>query len=110
MKWLYNKLPRPLNTAYAYSLGFVTHLFNILRYTLKLHPMTAIRPLLDYKKKRGMSVMHDLIDWMGGFPYEFASFDVLAGYMQSRGFVLERGVPATSLGCHQMVFRKTETE
>lgn len=106
IKWLYNKLPRPLNTTYAYGLGLLTHLLNILKYTLKFQPMTAIRPLLDYKKQRGMSIMHDLIDWMGGLPFEFARYDVLDQYMVSRGFQLERGKEASSLGCHQMVFIK----
>ena len=73
---------------------------------LKLKPMVAIRPLLEYKRKRGMSVMHDLIDWMGGFPYEFARYEVLEQYLGSRGFALVRGTAATSLGCHEMVFQK----
>lgn len=106
IKYLYNKLPRPLNTVYAYFLGLVTNLLNILKYTLKLKPMTAIRPLLEYKKRRGMSVMHDLIDWIGGLPFEFVRYDVLEEYMRARGFKLVHGKQATSLGCHQMVFRK----
>ncbi len=106
IKYLYNKLPRPLNTVYAYCLGLVVNLLNILKYTLKLKPMTAIRPLLEYKKKRGMSVIHDLIDWIGGFPYEFVRYDVLEEYMRARGFELVLGKQATSLGCHEMVFRK----
>lgn len=106
VKWLYNRLPRPLNTLYAYTLGILTNLLNILKYTLKLQPMTAIRPLLDYKRKRGMSVLHDLIDWMGGFPYEFATYDLLVTYMESRGFKLRKGCPATSLGCHELIFKR----
>ena len=106
VKYLYNKLPRPLNTVYAYSLGLAANVLNILKYTLKLKPMVAIRPLLDYKRSRGMSMMHDLVDWIGGFPYECARYDVLSEYMKARGFVCERGKEATSLGCHEMVFRK----
>jgi 2-polyprenyl-6-hydroxyphenyl methylase/3-demethylubiquinone-9 3-methyltransferase len=106
VKWLYNRLPRPLNTLYAYTLGIFTNLLNILIYTLKLQPMTAIRPLLDYRRKRGMSVLHDLIDWMGGFPYEFATYDLLVNYMELRGFELQKGCPNTSLGCHELVFKR----
>jgi hypothetical protein len=68
--------------------------------------MTAIRPLLDYNKRRGMSVTHDIVDWIGGFPYEYARFDTLKDYVEHRGFELIRGIPANSLGCHQMVFRR----
>jgi 2-polyprenyl-3-methyl-5-hydroxy-6-metoxy-1,4-benzoquinol methylase len=106
IKYLYNKLPRPLNTAYAYGLGLTTYGLNVLRYTVKLKPMTAIRPILDYKKRRGMSVMHDLIDWMGGFPYEFASYETLDDFMKARNLRLVRGSRAKSLGCHEMVFRR----
>jgi len=106
VKYLYNKLPRPLNTLYAYFLGLAAQALNILKYTLKLQPMTAIRPLLDYKQKRGMSVMHDLIDWMGGFPFEFARYEILTAYLHARGFKLIKGNQATSLGCHEMVFAR----
>ena len=70
--------------------------------------MTAIRPLIDYKnkKRRGMSVMYDLLDWVGGFPYEFASYSVLNKYMYARKFKLEKGRENTSLGCHEMVYLK----
>ena len=81
---------------------------NIVKFTLKLKPMIAIRPFLEYKKNRSMSIMHDLIDWMGGFLYEFASYEVLLQYFEIRGFALVKGVEATSLGCHEIVFQRTE--
>lgn len=106
VKFIYNRLPRGLNTAYAYSLGYLANLVNIIKYTLKLQPMRAIRPLLQYRQRRGMSVHRDMVDWMGGFPYEFAAYETLQSYMQARGFELARGVRATSLGCHEMVFKR----
>lgn len=71
--------------------------------------MIAIEKWLNYKKNRGMSMMRDMIDWMGGFPYEFAGFDVLCDYFQIRGFEMIRGNEATSLGCHELVLRKKTT-
>ena len=50
--------------------------------------------------------MHDMLDWMGGFPYEFADYDVLESYMRARGFEFVRGARATSGGCHEMVFAR----
>lgn len=110
VKYLYNRLPKPLNTLYAYALGLLGNALNILKYTLKLQPMTAIRPLLNYKARRGMSVMHDLIDWIGGFPFEFASYEVLQGHMYARGFEFLKGKQATSLGCHELVFKRIATD
>jgi 2-polyprenyl-6-hydroxyphenyl methylase/3-demethylubiquinone-9 3-methyltransferase len=105
VKFWYNRLPRPLKPLYAYSLGLTAYLLNILKYTLKLKPMIAIRPLFQYKKNRGMSLVHDLMDWIGGFPYEFASYNVLQSYMSARGLELVRGKRGSSLGSHEMVFR-----
>jgi 2-polyprenyl-6-hydroxyphenyl methylase/3-demethylubiquinone-9 3-methyltransferase len=53
-----------------------------------------------------MNVLRDMIDWIGGFPFEFATYDVLESYMSARGFELVRGNRASSLGCHEMVFRR----
>lgn len=105
IKFVYNKLPRPANLAYAYTLGFLFEVLNIVKYTFRLKPMTAIAPLLNYKERRGMSILHDMIDWMGGFPFEFATYESLADYMRIRGFDLVNGKRASSLGCHEMVFR-----
>lgn len=52
-----------------------------------------------------MSVSHDLVDWMGGFPYEYARYDVMESYMSARGFRLVRGKRAKSSGLHEMVYR-----
>ena len=107
VKWFYNKLPRGLNRIYAYAVGIAAHAANLVKQTILLRPFAAIRAIARYKSKRGMSLMHDMVDWVGGFPFEFASYDVLKGYFESRGFHLANGKRATSLGCHEMVFRRT---
>jgi 2-polyprenyl-3-methyl-5-hydroxy-6-metoxy-1,4-benzoquinol methylase len=107
VKLIYNKLPRGLNDAYAYILGYAAQAINIVKYTMKLQPMKAIAPLLNYKKRRGMNINRDLIDWIGGFPFEFAKYEILEDYMRARGFEVCCGKRACSLGCHEMVLRYT---
>lgn len=106
IKLVYNKLPHPVQNVYAYTLGMLVNSINILKYTLKLKPMDAIRPLLNYKKDRGMSMLHDLIDWIGGFPFEFSDYDILQQYLEARGFELLKGIQASSLGCHELVVKR----
>lgn len=106
IKYFYNRLPKLLRKPYAFMLGWTVHGVNILRYTLKLKPMQALRPLLEYRQRRGMSVTRDIVDWVGGFPYEFATYGALSDYMAARGLDLVNGRPNTSLGCHEMVFRR----
>jgi 2-polyprenyl-6-hydroxyphenyl methylase/3-demethylubiquinone-9 3-methyltransferase len=107
IKYFYNILPQPLDKFFAYSLGLGMNVLNLLKHALKGDHMKVIKSWLNYDKQRGMSFWHDVVDWYGGFPFEFASYELLHRYFQSSGFILERGEIATSLGCHQMVFKKT---
>jgi 2-polyprenyl-6-hydroxyphenyl methylase/3-demethylubiquinone-9 3-methyltransferase len=107
VKFGYNQLPSLLKPVYAYSLGWAANLFNIFKYTIKLKPMAAIGPLLQHKQRRGMSFAHDLVDWMGGFPYEFAEYDVLLEYLRVRGLKLLHGKRGMSLGSHELVLVRT---
>ena len=84
----------------------ITHFLVILKYTFKLKPMVAISPLLRDARERGMSARHDMVDWIGGFPYEFATFETLVDYFKSRGFSVIKSSPTTSWGCHQLAFKR----
>lgn len=105
IKFIYNKIPRVVRPAYAYFLWGLAQFLNAIKYTVKLKPLVAISPLLDYKRGRGMSLTHDLVDWIGGFPYEFSTIEVLQQYIENRGFQLTQSKRATSLGCHEIVFK-----
>lgn len=65
--------------------------------------------VLMFKKQtefvRGMSFYYDLVDWVGGFPFEVASRDQLVERVSALGFQLHRIVSVGSrLGCNQFVF------
>ena len=106
VKWLYNKLPKVLKKPFAYSSGFFVKFLMILKYTIKLKPMVILRPMFDYKQVRGMSMLSDMVDWYGGLPYEFSSYEYLVDYIQNKGFELQRGNKVSCLGCHELVFKK----
>jgi SAM-dependent methyltransferase len=42
------------------------------------------------KRIRGMNVYHDLVDWLGGLPYEVASEDETVVFCRKRNLVLDR--------------------
>lgn len=106
VKAVYNALPRFLRQPYALLCSGIVRAALIVKYTFKLEPMTAIRPLLSAKRERGMRAKYDRIDWIGGLPYEFAKMDTLIAYFEARGFVATKARPATSLGCHEIVFQR----
>lgn len=59
------------------------------------------------KIERGMSLWHDMIDWIGGFPFEVAKPEEIFEYYTCRGFVLEKLRTSGGLGCNEYVFRNS---
>ena len=61
----------------------------------------------DYKKRRGMSVLHDWFDWLGGFPFEVARVEEIFRFVKAKGFVLGDLVTTRSgYGNNQFLFIK----
>lgn len=56
--------------------------------------------------KRGMSLYYDAVDWAGGLPYEYASFEEVVSYMQKKGFELVVSTRTKKTGCNEFVFLK----
>jgi 2-polyprenyl-3-methyl-5-hydroxy-6-metoxy-1,4-benzoquinol methylase len=70
----------------------------------KLNPFKKWR---EYKKKRGMSPHHDVIDWVGGYPFEVAKPEEIIHYYLKRGYELKRlNTCGGRLGCNEFVFKK----
>jgi 2-polyprenyl-6-hydroxyphenyl methylase/3-demethylubiquinone-9 3-methyltransferase len=59
-----------------------------------------------YKKSRGMSVYHDWIDWLGGYPFEVAKPEDIFNFYKQHGLQLENLITTNRLGCNQFVFSK----
>jgi len=56
---------------------------------------------------RGMSLWHDMIDWLGGYPFEVAKPEVVFHFFQNRGFTLEElKTCGGRMGCNEFVFRR----
>ena len=58
------------------------------------------------KEKRGMSVYYDAIDWAGGLPYEFASFQEVCSFLNEKQFKLINSRRTMSTGCNEFVFER----
>ena len=68
-------------------------------------PLTRYR---EYKKNRGMSVVRDWIDWLGGWPYEFAKPEEVSEFVKRRGFEMMLCVNKSGwvLGNNEFVFAR----
>lgn len=63
---------------------------------------------LNYRKKRGMSVYHDWVDWLGGYPFEVAKPEEIFRFCKDAGLELVNLKTTNRLGCNQFVFRRKE--
>ena len=58
-------------------------------------------------KSRGMDFWFDQMDWLGGYPYEYATSDEIIHFFQYRGFTLLKIIPQKGwTGNIEYIFRK----
>lgn len=59
------------------------------------------------KVGRGMTLWYDMIDWLGGYPFEVATPAAVVSFLESRGFELRQLRSAGSTaGCNEFVFER----
>jgi 2-polyprenyl-3-methyl-5-hydroxy-6-metoxy-1,4-benzoquinol methylase len=84
---------------------------------LRLWGPTTIRDLFllrpfrtwrTYAKNRGMSPWHDVVDWVGGFPFEVATPEQVLAWAHSHGLAEVRMLLCgkKGLGCNQFVLQR----
>jgi 2-polyprenyl-3-methyl-5-hydroxy-6-metoxy-1,4-benzoquinol methylase len=112
LKRVYNLLPEPLRVPYAVIVSIPGELSTFARKTLKGSPAEYFREWRNTGEyTRGMSRWHDLIDWVGGYPFEVAKPEQVIDFCLARGFELERlRTVRGSNGCNEFVFRSMREE
>ena len=106
VKWFFHRLPGFLRKPYAYSLGLAFHFLSLVVKTMQGKGREKLRGIFKYEQMRGMDLLTDLVDWYGGFPYEFAKYDTLVEYVENKGFRLVKGREAKNADNHELVFVK----
>lgn len=104
----YNSLPRSVRKPYVVAVLLPRELLSAGFSILRLRPGGYIRSWSAYSGNRGMSRWHDMVDWVGGYPYEVARPDEIFDRFRRSGFQLERLVTSRGWGCNEFVFRRCE--
>jgi 2-polyprenyl-6-hydroxyphenyl methylase/3-demethylubiquinone-9 3-methyltransferase len=108
VKRTYNRLPSRLRPLFTLLVWGPHELLSFGKALMLGNPMRYVRRWTAYKQSRGMSPMHDIVDWMGGYPFEVAKPEVVFAFLQARGFQLERlATCGGGLGCNEYVFRRS---
>jgi 2-polyprenyl-6-hydroxyphenyl methylase/3-demethylubiquinone-9 3-methyltransferase len=96
IKWVFNKSPVWLQKT-------MIALFYPIIWLAKLL-VTRKNPL---NQERGMDFFYDIIDWLGGYPYEYATPKEIIAFVEDLDFKNIRTIPAeVPTGCNQFVFKK----
>lgn len=60
----------------------------------------------EYRKTRGMAMVRDWDDWLGGYPFEVAKPEKLMLFYMDKGFNLVNMKSTNRLGCNELVFER----
>jgi len=100
-KIFYNRLPKLGQRAmdYAAAGGMIG--------AYLLSGRNPVREIREHNQNRGMSWLVDIRDWLGGWPYEYASVEEIFNVVQKRlGYTLENVISTNSLRNNEYLFRR----
>ena len=110
VKRIFNLLPAALRVPYAVAVMAPRELASLAVQTLRGRPQDYVHSWTRYKATRGMSRWHDLLDWVGGYPFEVAKPEEIFALYHRRGFQLA-GLRTCGggLGCNEFLFERSQS-
>jgi 2-polyprenyl-3-methyl-5-hydroxy-6-metoxy-1,4-benzoquinol methylase len=104
VKRLYNLLPRPGKLGIVLSVGAFFRVRHAIARAVHFN-----NPFTMRERARGMSWFRDVVDWVGGYPFEVASPEDIFDFFRARGFTLLRmKTTRGGHGCNEFVFRREQ--
>jgi len=103
IKKLYNSANKPSKKIMLWI--FMLYQVTALSLLARLNPINYIK---NYKKQRGMSWKHDLIDWLGGYPYEFALPDEIINFFGNKNILCKKLIFRNGTGCNEYLLVRYE--
>lgn len=106
VKRVYNELPVWMRIPYVLAVMAPREALVAAAVTIRGRPRDYVRQWTG-PRARGMSRWHDLVDWVGGYPFEVAKPEQVFDFVRARGFTLERlRTCGGGLGCNEFVFAR----
>lgn len=107
---LYNKhwsspLWSLIKRGYCAAPAFLRRVMIGLFYPVILAAKSLVTGRNPFAMERGMDFYYNVIDWVGGFPYEYATPEEVERHLSARGFVLQWQAEAkVPTGCNEQIF------
>lgn len=100
---------RAIKRFYNTSPGFVRRVFIALFTPIIFAAKWIVTWRSPLEQTRGMSFRYNIIDWLGGYPYEYATAQDVRSEVELLGFELMRLIPAiVPTGCNEFVFKRVK--
>ncbi len=104
IKRTYNRLPRGLRPAFTAMAAAPNELRAFASACLRGDGLGYLRTWTA-AGERGMSRWRDIVDWVGGYPYEAATPEQIFDFYEARGFrLVTLKCGGVGLGCNEFVF------
>jgi|WetSurMetagenome_2_1015567.scaffolds.fasta_scaffold00033_10 2-polyprenyl-3-methyl-5-hydroxy-6-metoxy-1,4-benzoquinol methylase len=105
IKQIYNYLPNRLKFLVLWPSFIRLWLPTTLRDFVKGRPFSTWR---NYVRDRGMTPWYDVVDWVGGYPFEVAKPEEIFDLYRNMGFqLIKLKTCAGGCGCNEFVFMKS---
>ena len=107
LKKTYNSVPGSIRPLFSLGVIGVIEFRYALLCLLRFKMGEYVRSWTQYHSMRGMSRKHDLVDWIGGYPFEVAKPEEIFSFFYERGFTLcTMKTCGGGLGCNEFVLIK----
>jgi 2-polyprenyl-3-methyl-5-hydroxy-6-metoxy-1,4-benzoquinol methylase len=104
IKRAYNRMPPALRPLFAAVTGAPNEIKAFGHACLQGRPLSYLRSWTS-AGERGMSRWRDIIDWVGGYPYETAKPEEIFDFYQAKGFrLITLKCGGVGKGCNEFVF------
>lgn len=111
IKRAYNRSPTPIRLGLVAAVGCCEMCRRAPGRLLSLRNPVSVVSDLRGRTRRGMSLWHDLVDWVGGYPFEVAKPEEVFDFCRVRRFVLQRlRTVGGGVGNNQFVFIRQSSE
>jgi len=108
VKRTYNALPTPLRVPYVLTFAAALEAGAMAVALARMQPRRILDRWTRYHNVRGMSRWHDIVDWIGGYPFEVATPEAVFDFCRQRQFGLERlRTCGGRMGCNEFVFARS---
>jgi 2-polyprenyl-6-hydroxyphenyl methylase/3-demethylubiquinone-9 3-methyltransferase len=109
VKQTYVGSPAPVRTGLVVAVGACLETKAVLGRLVRGEALLA--PLWSSSRERGMHRWIDLVDWVGGYPFEVSTPEQVFEFYRERGYTLTHlRTCGAGGGCNEFVFRRIPTD